>query len=180
MAFSIRGLSLLFLVGCAAPQTQLAPVPKEAVKAEEEKQRELALEENRQQQQRLDSLGFPILSRGLPLCTHDSGARLSARFATVYQYDPSWRPAAAKLLGVGDTLTVVGITPGGAAYNGGLREGDRILAVEGQPVQPGPGAVKDFSTKVADARKSNRSRISLAVLSLGGTGAARARAGQGL
>jgi hypothetical protein len=170
MAFSIRGLSLLFLVGCAAPQTQLAPVPKEAVKAEEEKQRELALEENRQQQQRLDSLGFPILSRGLPLCTHDSGARLSARFATVYQYDPSWRPAAAKLLGVGDTLTVVGITPGGAAYNGGLREGDRILAVEGQPVQPGPGAVKDFSTKVADARKSNRSRISLAVLSLGEPG----------
>jgi len=170
MPFRVRGSAigasgslLLVLAACATPQTRLAPVPKEAVKAEEEKQRELAIEDNQEQQERLDSLGFPILRHGTELCTQDLGTRLSARFTNIYQYEPLWRPAAAKVLGVGDTLTVIGVTPEGAAQNAGLRKGDHVLAVGGQSIEVGATALKDFSAKVSEAKKADASRLNLTV-----------------
>lgn len=76
-------LLLLLLAACAAPQTRLAPIPKEAVKAEEEKQRELAIQDNQEQQERLDSLGFPILR------TAQSSAPRIAAHASAHASPPS-------------------------------------------------------------------------------------------
>jgi hypothetical protein len=151
------------LPGCAAPRTQLAPVPKAAVRAEQEKQRELALEDNRQQQQRLDSLAFPILLSGTGLCTDNLGRRLSARFATVHQYEAPLRQAAARALLVSDTITVIGVTPSGAAARAGIQVGDKILAVEGGRVETGVGALKDFSAKVTAAKQRDPVQLRLTV-----------------
>jgi hypothetical protein len=151
------------LTGCAAPRTQLAPVPKQAVVAEEEKQRELAVEDNQRQQERLDSLGLPILRTGTGLCAKHLGTRLSARFATAYQYETTWRSAATTTLGVGDTLTITSVVPGGAAAKAGLMRGDRVLAVEGQRVETGAKALKDFSEKVAAAKGKDPGEIALTI-----------------
>jgi beta-barrel assembly-enhancing protease len=162
-AFLAAGTCIAVLTSCAAPRTQLAPVPKEAVVAEEERQRELAIEDNQRQQERLDSLGLPILRSGTAICARDAGTHLSARFATAYQYEPRWRPAAVRVLEVGDTLTIAGVTPGGAAAKAGLRRGDRVLAVEGRRVATGAKAVKDFSEKVTVAKESNPDEVTLTV-----------------
>lgn len=58
---------------------------------------------------------------------------------------------------------MIGVTPGGAAQNAGLRKGDHLLAVEGQSIEVGAKALKDFSGKVAEAKKSNPSRLNLTV-----------------
>jgi peptidase M48-like protein/PDZ domain-containing protein len=162
-ALSSAVACLAALTGCAAPRTQLAPVPKEAVVAEEEKQRELAIEDNQHQQERLDSVGLPIVRSGIALCPRDAGTRLSARFATAYQYEPTWRPAAMRVLGVGDTLTITSVTPGGAAAKAGLQLRDRILAVEGQRVATGAKSLKDFSERVTVAKESHPAEVTLTI-----------------
>src|SRR3954451_25171469 len=127
----LSGLILVEISACVGTSTQMAPLPKGAVEAEAEKQRMLALQENEQQQIRLDDLTYPILSMGTPLCPNDQGGRLGARFATIHSYGKDWQPAAAQALGVGDTLTVLSVTYGGPAAASGLRAGDRVVAVDG-------------------------------------------------
>src|SRR4051794_18120707 len=99
-------LLLLALSACVGPTTQLAPLPKGAVEAEQEKQRELAIQENEQQQARLDDIAYPILVMGASLCPNDLHTRLAARFATLDNYEREMQPAAIRVLGLSDTLTV--------------------------------------------------------------------------
>ncbi|MGH7515453.1 MAG: M48 family metalloprotease [Gemmatimonadales bacterium] len=148
-----------WLVGCSAPRTQLAPLPEGAVEAEERKQLELALLDNERQQERLDSIGFPILASGTSLCTSDLGPRLSARFATAYDYGDDWRDAARRALGVDDTLSVLSVAPGGSASRAGLRAGDRVISVDGHRLAPGAEASEALSAALAESRKAEAQSV---------------------
>jgi hypothetical protein len=168
MTFSSHGraatafaLLLLALTACVGTTTQLAPLPKGAVEAEQEKQRELALQENEQQQARLDDIAYPILVMGASLCPNDLRTRLAARFATVGNYEKEMQPAAIRVLGLSDTLTVLTVTNGGPAARAGLSPGDHIVAVGVDALRAGTGTVKEFTELLAKHREAGNKQISV-------------------
>ena len=154
-------LLILGLNACVGPTTQLAPLPKGAVEAEQEKQRELAIQENEQQQARLDDIAYPILVMGASLCPNDLRTRLAARVATIDNYESKMRPAAIRVLGLSDTLTVLTLTHGGPAARAGVRPGDHILAVGEDALRPGVGTLKKFTELLAKHREAGDKEISV-------------------
>jgi beta-barrel assembly-enhancing protease len=133
------------LCSCAGTTTQQAPLPPGAVKAEQEKQRELVILENVKQQARLDEATYPILVNGTSLCLEDRGLRPGLRFATVHDFPSSTRAAAVRALHLDDTLTVLSVVSTGAAARAGFQAGDRILALDTKVIEPGRKAAKHFT-----------------------------------
>jgi hypothetical protein len=172
------GILLSCLGACAGTGTQLAPSPRDPLVQEEQiKRQALALRENERQQSRLDDIAYPILASGTALCPDAQGRHLGARLATIHSYGRELQPAAAKALGLGDSLTVLSVTYGGPAANGGLRPGDRILAVDQTPIAPGAGAVNQFTDLVSADQKKNP-QVSIALVRDGEQGHAKVRLDQ--
>jgi beta-barrel assembly-enhancing protease len=136
---------MFMLSSCVGTTTQLAPIPQGAIESEQEKQRELALTEQTQQQARLDNISFPVLATGTSLCPRDLGLRLGLRTATVHDYDKEYRPAAGRVLGVGDTLTILSVTSAGPAARAGLQASDKILAVGDKIIEAGSTSAERFA-----------------------------------
>src|SRR5688572_16154524 len=83
--------AIAWLSACVGATTQLPPLPPEAVEAEQEKQRELAIEDNERQQARLDSIAYPILAQSTSLCPTGRGPLLGLRLATIHNYEREWQ-----------------------------------------------------------------------------------------
>ena len=156
-------LLLLALGACVGPTTQLAPLPAGAVKAEQEKERDLVLQENEEQQARLDDIAYPILIMGAPLCPNDLRPRLGARFAILSNYESAMQPAAIRVFGLSDTLTVIGVTHGSPAARAGLRPGDHITAVGDDALRPGPRTLREFTELLAKHRKKGVTEFPLSL-----------------
>lgn len=151
----MAGMVLLCtLAGCAAPTTQLAPVAKEEVAAEEAIQRELVLRELAGAQDRLNALTWPLLAAASPLCSSKTGYRFGFAVATAHDWKGDWAFAARNALGVSDSPSVLSITPGSPAGRAGLERGDRILAVNGVPVPAGRTA-RDLVLKAINTAGAN-------------------------
>ena len=158
------GILLSCLGACAGTGTQLAPPPRGPLVQEEQTRRQaLALRENERQQSRLDDIAYPILASGTALCPGAQGRHLGARVATIHNYGRELQPAAAQALGLGDTLTVLSVTYGAPAADGGLKSGDRIIAVGQTPIAPGAEAVNQFTALVSADPKKNP-EVSIALL----------------
>lgn len=139
------GILMLVLLstGCATTTTQLGSVDPSVVRAEEARQRELALATMEEHQLRIEQIAYPILTGGAPLC--DPEPYHGFRFGTDHGYNSEWIPAAHSVLRLGDTLSVVGVTPGSPAAEAGLLAGDRIVGA-------GPLTVADLTGKNAGKR----------------------------
>lgn len=134
-------LALVLAAGCATPVTQLTPVPREAVEAEEAAQRELVLVELARAQGRLDRLAFPLLAAATPLCQGKTGPRMGVSFRHLREFAGPWSVAAASALQASDTLSVSHVTPDSPAERAGLRAGDRVLAVNQATIPADRGAL---------------------------------------
>jgi len=156
-------LLLLALGACVGPTTQLAPLPAGAVKAEQEKERDLVLQDNEEQQTRLDDIAYPILVMGASLCPNDLRPRLGARFAILSNYESAMQPAAMRVFGLSDTLTVLGVTHGSPAARAGLRPGDHITAVGDDALRPGPRTLREFTELLAKHRKQGVRELPLSL-----------------
>ena len=158
-------------VACAGNTTRPVPLPQGAVEAEQARQRELALTDVEHHQARLDSIAYPLLARATNLCPSAVAFRLGMRVATVHEYEGAWREAAASALGLGDTLTVLGLVREGPAGDAGLRQGDRLLSVNGSDLPLGAGAARAFGTTVAALREVGEDRVTIGYRRGSGTGA---------
>jgi beta-barrel assembly-enhancing protease len=145
------------LSACVGATTQLAPLPPGAIEAEQEKERALAIEDNERQQARLDSLAYPILAQSTSLCPTGQGALLGLRLATIHNFEREWQPAAVRMLGISDTLTVTGVVPYAPAASAGLLAGDRLLSLGRVPIPSGPKATNAFAKAFSDLQKQNES-----------------------
>lgn len=133
------------LASCATTTTQLAPVSREAVAAEEVAQREFVVSELNRAQERLDDLAFRLLEAGTPLCEERAAPRIGTSMATAGVYEDEWETAARSALGLTDTLTLTSVADGSPAEEAGLRSGDRVLSINGVAVPPGEDAVSSTS-----------------------------------
>jgi beta-barrel assembly-enhancing protease len=142
---------LLVLSACATTTTQLAPVAREDVRAEEIAQRELVLAELAKAQQRLNDLAFPLLQAATPLCTGKTGPRLGVLYRAVAEFQGPWVEAARSALKLSDTVTVVGVTAGSPAAAAGILPGDQLVLIGGRAAPAGRGAVDAVSRMIAEA-----------------------------
>lgn len=142
---SLRTLFVLIAAtatGCATPVTQVVPVPREAVLAEEAAQRELVLVELAKAQERLDRIAYPLLMAATPLCQGKTGRRVGVAFRHVREYSGPWAVAAAAALQASDTVSLSLVSPGSAADRAGLQAGDRLLAINRTAIPVGRGALE--------------------------------------
>jgi hypothetical protein len=145
---------LPILTACATTSTRLAPVAPERVRAEEAHQREIVVRELGREQQRLDAVAHPIMIAGTDLCADRTAWRWGFRYDQALSWDRDWQ-IAARASDISDTLTVVSVVPDGPAATGGLRTGDRILAIDGQSLAANKDAVKDAGRALEQARQGD-------------------------
>ncbi|MSR16075.1 MAG: hypothetical protein EXR86_16310 [Gammaproteobacteria bacterium] len=141
-------LIALTAVACAAPISQIGTVTSAQLATEALEQQRFAIESDWQSQLRLQAVALPLLKASLPLCGADAALSGGVTVATIHSYPRDWQ-AAARLAGLGDTLSVVGVVSGSGAERAGIKRGDRVATVSGVTVAPGPNAVKQFSSLVA-------------------------------
>ena len=143
---------LLFIIsGCAAPTTRQAGLDPEQVRIEEQKQLQLAIKKDREFDERLQRVAWPILKSSAPLCEGNTQPKLGFQYANVHAYAKQYQSAASAVLGVDDRVRVIGVTPGGPADLAGIQVGDVIVSVNGEEVPTGKKALKKYSKIAADA-----------------------------
>lgn len=160
-----RGVAVKILFPCllatcalsaCAPVTQRPAVEDKAVAAEAQKQRELAWQDEMEDQARLYRVAYPILARGAPLCEERVRAALGIRFGNVHDLPKEFRETAAKLIGLGNELQVIQVAPGSPADRAGMQEKDILLAVESRRAPSGEGAREKLTTAIAEAAKTRK------------------------
>lgn len=191
VAANSAALCLLLLAGCAAPPLQAPPaaapqapaviakdiapppapvaIPAPTAPAPQQTQR-TDLQEKIDilrkwvgQQQRLYRVAAPLLLENTQLCVRHSRTLLGFTAKTRYSYGDAYIAAAEAAFGLNDRLQIMGILPGSAAAQAGLREGDVLIAVEIEPLPQGPRAEQD-SAPIIGAEMQGRSSIKLTVL----------------
>ncbi|HEY8508718.1 MAG TPA: M48 family metalloprotease [Steroidobacteraceae bacterium] len=130
----------VMVASCATTTTQLAPIAREEVEAEEANQRELVLLELAKAQDRLHRLAYPLLAAATPVCSKKTGYRFGFSYRTVHDYKGPWVSAARSALGLSDTVSVVSVIAGSRAEHAGMQQGDRIVAINGVDIPIGRNA----------------------------------------
>lgn len=158
--FLIATALLILFTGCATTSTRITRVPPERVREEEHQQRIIVINELARQQNRLDSLIFPYLVASADLNPEKRGLRFGLRFDNALRYAKEWQ-AAAREAGMGDTLMIVGVTPGSAADQAGLQIGDLVLRIN-STVLPTSDKAGQLASEVLGGTKDGRATIYIA------------------
>lgn len=133
--------------GCVAPVTKTTPLSRADLEREQLAQQRYSIESDWRLQDRLDSIALPFLKAAVPFCGERVALRMGIRTQTAMDFTPQWR-AAARESGLSDTLTVVGVTPGTAAWNAGIRRGDRIIELADAPLPSGTAGSRAYAQRL--------------------------------
>lgn len=91
-------------------------------------------------QDRLYRVAAPLLIQNASLCKGGARNLLGFTAKTRYSYSNDYVQASQTVLGLDDRLQVTGVLDGSGAARAGIRRGDILLAVEGNPMPQGPEA----------------------------------------
>lgn len=136
-SFARRCVPALFvtvLIGCAAPVTKRVSVDENLVEKERVIQQEIALTQHLKRYTRLAAVADDILVNGVALC-EATQPYLGFQYASVNEFPPDMKRAARNALEVGESPVVLSVVPGSPAEQAGLRAGDVLLSVKGNPVR---------------------------------------------
>lgn len=132
--FLFLGLALV-LMGCG-PSLQRVAVSEEVVKAERDKQRELAFSAFVKRQERLMGVSYPLLTAAGELCKRDAqpiyGLMLHDKELYRKMLGKEYEGVASRYYGLGKRVTVRYVHPDFPAGRAGLKVGDPILAINGK------------------------------------------------
>lgn len=139
---------LVLVAACATqiPGTQptgstAAPVPHLADTAQEKELRALVA-----LQDRLYNVSAPLLVNNAALCKSNARKLFGFTAKTKYSYSSEFVEAAHSVLGLGDRLQITGLLPNSGAARAGVRGGDILIAVDGQPLPQGANAERQAAT----------------------------------
>ena len=151
-------LALAFAIAsCATPATAPPGVSKAGRAAEVLHQREMALQEDLAKTVRLNTIGFALERANAPLCP---GTRPLYGFGVHDRssYEGKFAKAAQELYRFSALPRVSYVIAGSPAAQAGLKAGDEIAALDGQPVQDGKTALKAF-LKALRAKKGGTADV---------------------
>lgn len=135
----------LLLSACAGPVTMAPRLSSPEVAAEAERQQALVLERALKDQRRLDDIAFALQYANAEFCA-DKTARASGlglwNASTLHR---DQRAAALALYGLDDRLRIRHVARKSPAAKAGLRDGDIILALNGETFKSGSAGLKAFA-----------------------------------
>lgn len=99
---------------------------------------------------RVLTIGTRLAIAGQPICAN-SGHASGFTVQTASQYSAAYRPAAAKLLGIGDRPTITAVSAQSASARAGVRARDQIVAVDGVRLASSGARTGDGDFDAADA-----------------------------
>lgn len=114
------------------------------------------------QQDRLYRIAAPLLVNNTPLCKGNVRNLIGFSAKTKYSYSEEYVNAAAQL-GLEERLEVTGVLNNSGAARAGIRRGDVLTTVQGQPMPQGPNAERQAAA-VLGPLVSARSNVALGLL----------------
>lgn len=158
-------LAAILLAACATPAPPAPspgePSPAASPAADSAQQKELrdlvAL------QDRLYNVSAPLLVNNAALCEKNARKLFGFTAKTRYSYSSEFVAAAHSVFGLGERLQVTGLLPASGAAAAGVRRGDILLAVDGQPMPQGPDAERAAATMLGPI-VATRSSVNLGLL----------------
>ncbi len=138
-------LLIAFLGACQTPpppppvvQQPKAPPPAPAPDNSAELARNAAFQELVTMQERLYRVAAPLLLNNTNMCQAQYLLGFTAK--NKYSYTNEFIDSAAKVLGLGEQLQIMGVTPGSGAASVGLKSGDKLVAIGEVQLPQGPSA----------------------------------------
>jgi len=113
-------------------------------------------------QDRLYNVSAPLLVNNAELCKKNARKLFGFTAKTRYSYSSEYVAAAQSVLGLGERLQVTGLLPGSGAAAAGVRRGDILVAVDGQPLPQGPNAERQAATMLGPI-VATRSAVNLSL-----------------
>ena len=147
---------LIMTSGCAGPTTKRPETDDAAVALEAQKQREFAVREALRNQQRLNTVGWPILGQGVPMCTDKNRWATGAFFANKFDFTKELQDTAISALHMSDVLQVHTVIKDSPADVAGIKEGDLIIRVNDKEAPVGEGASSKLSEIVKEELKDGK------------------------
>ena len=149
--------------GCAGPTTVRNKPNEAAVAIEAEKQKELAIKDAIRNQKRLESVGWPLLKAGLPLCVDRQTWNIGITFINKHEFPVEMQQAVNTAYQMGDVLQVMQVVVNSPAQEQGIMEGDLLLAVNDKPAPVGKDAAKKMGDLIrSETKDGNPVRLKVA------------------
>jgi hypothetical protein len=149
---SIAALSLL-TIACAAPQTKSPIVTSESAKIEAQKQQQLVVEDHVKNYRRLQNVASKIMTKGTALCTDNKAAYYGFKAWNIDSFGQKWKDVAKQQYQLDDHMLLINISPDSPAAKAGIKEGDRLLAVNSWSVPTGKDSLQTLDKKLAEQGK---------------------------
>jgi hypothetical protein len=108
MAVAIVALVSL-VAGCAAPRTQQVSIDPQRRAQEEALQRKLVLERQFRDQNRINRVAWPILTRASSLCGERTAPKLGVQFADASSFTREYQAAAIEIFGLSERPSIVAV-----------------------------------------------------------------------
>lgn len=147
---------IIIISGCAGPTTKRPETDDAAVALEAQKQREFAVREALRNQQRLNTVGWPILVEGVPMCKDKNRWATGAYFANKFDFAKELQDTAISALHMSDVLQVRTVIKDSPADAAGLKEGDLIIRVNDKEAPVGEGASSKLSEIIKEELKDGK------------------------
>lgn len=130
-------------VTACAPQSRFPTIDNKLAEVEARKQRVEAVKARLRTDTRLYVVSHAIMASNVRFC----GEKVQKRIGFAYQirenFPGEWQEPA-KLLGIGERLTVVGVAKGSPADVAGLMKGDRVIGLADEDIGNGKQAAANF------------------------------------
>jgi beta-barrel assembly-enhancing protease len=149
---SIAILSLL-LLGCVAPQTRSPIVTSENAKIEAQKQQQLVVEDHVKNYRRLQNVASKIMTKGTALCADNKAPYYGFNAWNMDSFDAKWKEVAKQHYQLDEHMLLINISPDSPAAKAGIKEGDRLLAINSWTVPTGKDAQQTLNKKLVEQGK---------------------------
>jgi Zn-dependent protease with chaperone function len=167
---------LTTLVGCAGPSTQAPNVSTNEIADEKLRQQVYIIRSYVNQSARLSNVAFRIVVANQRDCREAVGARLGIQTASLNDFPSQTRDAWTSALDLKPAETrIIVVATGSPAAKAGLRVGDMLVALNGQPIpdrDAGPWIVQQISAttnqRIQVTVRRNDKPINLEVLPVKG------------
>lgn len=143
-------LCLIVLPSCSTPQSQFIEGTSAEIAAEARKQKELVLQNRYEGNKRVQRISYPILASNADLCGDKVGPAYGMGIWNTYSIDSTYRDAAKNKYGVTKQPELFIAVKGSPAAKAGLKEGDKILAINDITIAPNRHAIRKMTDAVAD------------------------------
>jgi hypothetical protein len=157
--YSLICLIILALSACARPQTAPPAIDAKLQRQEVNKERELAVIEQFQQQKRVYGVSGQLLMGAVPFCGAKIHRIMGFTAANRQAFPVAFRIAVGRAKHFDDRIMVADVMPGSPAERAGLQEGDFLLGVGDYNTARGEGATKDLVTHVAQILAANPAQV---------------------